>query len=98
MRRQLVNLYRGIVERVNGANLFYPSATITEFIGRANTIADHYRVIGKATTNSGSSTAAQATKTITKTKTRAVAATTTTPEEEAVTILARMRAKTPSLP
>lgn len=55
VRRQLVNLYRGIVERVNGANLFYPSATITEFIGRANTIADHYRVIGKATTSSGSS-------------------------------------------
>lgn len=55
MRRQLVNLYRGIVERINGANIFYPSATITEFIGRANTIADHYRVIGKATTSSGSS-------------------------------------------
>lgn len=55
VRRQLVNLYRGIVERINGANIFYPSATITEFIGRANTIADHYRVIGKATTSSGSS-------------------------------------------
>ena len=56
VRRQLVNLYRNIVERISAANIFYPSETITEFIGRANTIADHYRVIGKATTNSGSST------------------------------------------
>ena len=55
VRRQLIILYRSIVERVNGANLFYPSATITEFIGRANTIADHYRVIGKATTSNGTS-------------------------------------------
>ena len=56
VRRQLVNLYRNIVERISAANIFYPSATITEFIGRANTIADHYRVIGKATTSSGSGT------------------------------------------
>ena len=56
VRRQLVNLYRNIVERISAANIFYPSATITEFIGRANTIADHYRVIGKATTSSGNGT------------------------------------------
>lgn len=42
VRRQLINLYRGIVERINGANIFYPSATITEFIGRANTINRRY--------------------------------------------------------
>lgn len=57
VRRQLVNLYRGIVERVSAANLFYPSATITEFIGRANTIADHYRIIGKSTASSTGSNA-----------------------------------------
>ena len=57
VRRQLVNLYRGILERINAANVFYPSATITEFIGRANTIADHYRVIGKSTiTGTGTGT------------------------------------------
>lgn len=49
VRKQLVNLFRGIVDRVNAANLFFPSDAITSFIQRANAIADHYRVIASQT-------------------------------------------------
>ena len=49
VRKQLVNLLRGIVDRINAANIFFPSNTITAFIQRGNAIADHYRVIGKQT-------------------------------------------------
>lgn len=55
VRKQIVKLYRAIADRVTGANLFFPSETITTFIQRANAIADHYRLIaGAATTASGS--------------------------------------------
>ena len=45
VRKQLVTLYRTIADRVNAANIFYPSEAITAFIQRANAIADHYRLI-----------------------------------------------------
>ena len=51
VRKQLVNQYHAIVDRVNAANIFFPSDTITAFIQRANTIAEHYRVIASATIN-----------------------------------------------
>ena len=54
VRKQLVNLYRSITERVNAANIFFPSETITSFILRANAIADHYRQIGAASVSSSS--------------------------------------------
>ena len=55
VRKQLVTLYRNIVERVNAANIFFPSDTITSFIQRANSIADHYRVIAAASINNSGS-------------------------------------------
>lgn len=55
VRKQIVTLYRNIADRVNGANIFFPSDTITSFIQRANTIAEHYRVIAAASIKSASS-------------------------------------------
>ena len=49
VRKQLVTLYRTITDRVNAANIFFPSEAITTFIQRANAIADHYRLIGNQT-------------------------------------------------